>query len=115
MNNLYQTLNPKLFEELKTLIEKHKYVWHKKIHASGKYKGYPSMQYLIDWINSVTPMLSDPVYTLATKIYWVLNDIHEFPKCKRDGCNNTLEGKNVKTVTNAPIIKLITLIHLFHI
>ena len=58
------------------------------------------MQYLIDWINSVTPMLSDPVYTLATKIYWVLNDIHEFPKCKRDGCNNTLEGKNVKTVTS---------------
>ena len=100
MNNLYQTLNPKLFEELKTLIEKHKYVWHKKIHTSGKHKGYPSMQYLIDWINSVTPMLSDPVYTLATKIYWVLNDIHEFPKCKRDGCNNTLEGKNVKTVTS---------------
>lgn len=99
MNNLYQTLNPKLFEELKTLIEKHKYVWHKKIHTSGKHKGYPSMQYLIDWINSVTPMLSDPVYTLATKIYWVLNDIHEFPKCKRNGCNNTLEGKNVTTVT----------------
>ena len=100
MNNLYQTLNPKLFEELKTLIEKHKYVWHKKIHASGKYKGYPSMQYLIDWINSVTPMLSDPVYTLATKIYWVLNDIHKFPKCQRKGCDNTLEGRNGKTVTS---------------
>ena len=80
MNNLYQPLNPKLFDELQTLIKEHKYVWHKKIHASGKHKGYPSMQYLIDWINSVTPMLSDPVYTLATKIYWVLNDIHEFPK-----------------------------------
>jgi len=30
-------------------------------------------------------------YTLANKIFWILNDIHEFPKCKHPNCNVILE------------------------
>lgn len=36
---------------------------------------------LMDYINFKTPLLQDTFYTLATKLYWLLNDIHDFPEC----------------------------------
>lgn len=99
MNNQYYTLNPTLFDELKTLVDSYPFSWHKKILASGKNKNYPSKKYLIEWINSVTPLLSDREYTIKTKIYWILNDIHDFPKCINETCHNKLIHRNVSKLT----------------
>lgn len=33
-------------------------------------------------INELTPKLNDPYYNLKTKIFWILNDIHDFPICQ---------------------------------
>ena len=49
-------------------------------------------KYLIDYIISVTPKL-DNFYTLGTRIYWVLNGLTDFPKCKN--CGKPLEKINV--------------------
>ena len=49
-------------------------------------------------INEQTPLLSDDCYTIATKIYWILNDIQHFPICENDG--KPLKGINVKNIAN---------------
>lgn len=53
---------------------------------------------IIQAINFYCPMLVDSSYTLATKMYWVLNDLDDFPECMNEKCQNTLEGKNVKSL-----------------
>ena len=40
-----------------------------------KYKKY------YDYIILNTPMLNDKKYKMSTKVYWILNDITDFPKC----------------------------------
>ena len=60
-----------------------------------KLKKYP---YVIQWLNLYFIKLQDQKYTLLTKIYWLLNDITDFPKCQRLGCNNTLQNKNVSSL-----------------
>jgi hypothetical protein len=52
---------------------------------------------ILDWINEQTPLLQDPFYTLKTKIYWILNDITDFPKCKV--CGKPLSYKNIISTT----------------
>lgn len=54
---------------------------------------------LIDWINLKTPKLQNSEYTIDTKIYWILNNINDFPIC--DICKqNTLEHKNIISLKN---------------
>lgn len=53
--------------------------------------------YLVSFINENTPLLSDSFYTLGTKIYWILNNITEFPKCKT--CGKPLTNKNVNAIS----------------
>ena len=60
-----------------------------------KLKKYP---YVIHWLNLHFIKLQDQKYTLLTKIYWLLNNITDFPKCQRLGCNNTLQNKNVSSL-----------------
>ena len=43
------------------------------------------------------PQLQDKKYTLGTKIYWLLMDISDFPKCIRDECNNKLHKNAIVT------------------
>lgn len=48
-------------------------------------------------INDAVPLLMDSFYTINTKVYWILNDINEFPKCENDG----IEIKdNIKNLSN---------------
>jgi len=51
---------------------------------------------LVNRIDSECPKLADKVYSLNTKIYWILNGIKDFPKCEVDG--NLLINKNVFNV-----------------
>lgn len=73
-------------EEISEIVNKHKNCFS-TILKSKKYK------YLLDFILENTPLLIDSKYNLSTKIYWVLNDLHEFPRCKI--CGKELR-KNVK-------------------
>lgn len=63
-----------------------------QIIKSEKYAQYS----LIARINDAVPLLNDKCYTFLTKIYWIINDIHDFPKCENDG--KPLIGKNVKNL-----------------
>jgi hypothetical protein len=51
---------------------------------------------IMDWINKQTPLLQNPFYTLKTKIFWILNDMSEFPTCKV--CGKPLSDKNVVSI-----------------
>ena len=58
-------------------IEKLRYIvsqgdFYKKTLFS---KQYQFRNYLVDWINEQTPLLSDKKYDIRTKIYWILNNI----------------------------------------
>lgn len=48
---------------------------------------------LLEFIECMTPLLQDQFFKLSTKIYWVLNDLHEFPKCKE--CGHVFNDRNV--------------------
>lgn len=49
-----------------------------------------------DFINARTPLLQEPFYRWSTKLYWVFNDIHEFPRCSM--CNRPFININVKAL-----------------
>ena len=54
-------------------------------------KNHTEFQYLVDYINENTPLLNsaDFKYSFATKVYWVLNHLTDFPKCKNSNCKYT--------------------------
>lgn len=63
-------------DELKYLVFKyHKYL-SKILHSSEK-------RYLYDYIQRYDEKIKD--YNINTKIYWIINNIHDFPKCKKCG------------------------------
>ena len=50
---------------------------------------------LVQWIIDSTPKLNDPIYTWQTKVYWILHDIVNFPKCII--CGKPMINCNVKS------------------
>ena len=67
----------------------------------SNYKSYGMIfkkkQYLHDFVEWRTQeYLSDPFYTFSTKLYWIVHDLTEFPRCKY--CNCPLEHKNIDSV-----------------
>lgn len=90
-NNFYYNLDSKNFLLLLSLIQKH------KIRYSTLIKNkYPE---LFQWINNCLPLLSNSVYSLPTKCYWILNNIKEFTKCKHCGKNIGIL-KNIRSQHN---------------
>ena len=77
----------RLKNELKILIAAQP-IHYGKIIKSVKYK------YLFDFVNSQTPQLQDSFYTISTKVYWILNNLIDFPKCQY--CGKILDNKNVR-------------------
>lgn len=55
-------------------------------------------KFIIDYLNRKFPQLQNKKYTLGTKVYWLLHDITDFPKCTRKECQNKLY-KNVIVTT----------------
>lgn len=51
------------------------------------------------WINEQTPLLQDNFYKIKTKVYWVLHQLKDFPKCKLCGKPFT---NNVKLTIGYP-------------
>lgn len=83
----YADMNNK--DLLKKILENNKNNYMCVIKAK-----YP---HLIDWINDSTPLLQSGTYSMKTKIYWVLNDLHDFPLCRK--CGKPMIGKNVISTT----------------
>lgn len=54
----------------------------------------PEFKYLINYVNSVTPKLVDSSFSFATKLYWTLNHLTDFPECQNPNCHNKLT-KNI--------------------
>lgn len=90
-HNTYYKNNPIFFLQLASLI-KETTKWVVRI-KQDKYKP------LLEWINYITPQLYDDKYTIQTKVYWILNDIDEFPKCKNPKCNVIFSHRNVQSVS----------------
>lgn len=57
----------------------------------------PEMKPLLDWIEQKTPSLSDSVYDLTTKVFWILNGIEDWtdPRVVCPICGRPFLGKNV--------------------
>ena len=51
---------------------------------------------LMNWINETTPLLQNSFYTIDTKLYWIFNDLHDFPCC--DFCKKAYIDRNVFTI-----------------
>ena len=49
--------------------------------------------YLVDWLNSKTPLLQDEKYNMLTKLYWVLHGMIDFCLCP--SCHQIKLEKNV--------------------
>ena len=73
----------------------------KDICANHKYCGmiFKKKQYLHDFVEwRTSKFLSDPFYTFRTKLYWVVHDLTDFPRCQNPECGNPLEWKNIDSV-----------------
>lgn len=49
------------------------------------------------WIYDAVPKLQEKCYNTSTRLYWILNDLKDFPICKCQGCCNKIGiGKTIK-------------------
>ena len=91
MNNTIYTINEenKLKAELKELVNKYRRL--SQILQQDKHKR------LVKFINYKTPLLQSDNYTIVTKVYWVLHNLTDFPKCANPDCSNIIGiNDNVK-------------------
>ena len=71
------------------LTLKDKLVQLKRLNDIRTFHAYVrSNKILMDDINAHTPLLQNWKYNVQTKIYWIIKDITEFPKCKT--CDNII-------------------------
>lgn len=93
-NKLHEYLSTLSFiEQIKYLIKRFPQKYNRVI-CSSKSKD------LFKWINEQTPLLNNQFYKLKTKVYWILHNIKDFPKCAN--CNHIFDKINVKTTLGYP-------------
>lgn len=74
-------------KQVKDIVANHKsygMIFKKFVHLK---------QFVIDRTDR---FLSDPIYTFRTKLYWIVHDLTNFPRCKY--CDKPLEHKNIDSV-----------------
>ena len=72
-NNPYCQLDQLKFKTLCEILENHPRSYQRFIKKDIE---------LMAWISRVVPQLSDPYYTLNTKIFWIINGLTDFPTCE---------------------------------
>lgn len=96
-NNVYYKDNPKYFLELINIINKNQTHLTKILYAKGRKRNGYFWKYekLVKWIKNITPKLNNSNINIVTRIYWIINNIKDFPKCYV--CRNIdfLKNKNV--------------------
>lgn len=89
-NNDYYKTNPELYTEMINYINKSGSWWVKHIE---------DRQDIVAWINLSVEKLQNPIYNIRTKVYWIINNLNDFPKCKNPECNNKIGiGINIKSI-----------------
>ena len=78
-----------LKENIRKIVNDYPKSWSQIIRSS---KNGTSYECLIEYF---IPKVKGNEYTLATKVYWLLNDLKDFPKCMNSKCSNTFEHRNV--------------------
>ena len=86
--NIYYQNNKKIFLELVKLINENPHKYAKKILSKCTRKEYKDYSHLRIWIDSMLPQLQN--YNYATKCYWIIYGIQDFPKCANEKCNNKI-------------------------
>lgn len=89
LQNSYYKNNPTQFDLLFDLVSNNLRSYTIKLR---------SRQYIrtLIWIYVQTQILDDIEATLKTRIYWIFNDIHEYPKCANPNCSAKLgEVQNI--------------------
>lgn len=89
-NNQYYKNNKELFLELLNILKNNKRVLN-IIQSNKNIK-------ILEWINTSIPLLQDNFYTIQTKIYWIINNLSNFPICLT--CGKKLEHRNVFRIFN---------------
>ena len=97
-------LDEKLDAEIRELVQSHPKNFISVLNSTGAKGRTVNREYLRNYIARVTPLLTDPDYTMRTKLYWVLNHIESWDdprvRCKNPKChtpNGTpYVGKNIK-------------------
>lgn len=69
---------------------------HNRITAISRILLAPSQKLMYDWICSLTSDVSGD--KISERLYWILNDIHEYPKCKHPDCNNYVNSNQYKSI-----------------
>ena len=91
--------------EIKRLISEYPVHFTRMLESKGKHKNRAKDRtYLLNYINTCTPKLNSPFYTTLTKLYWIFNDIEDFPKCANPNCQNKMVNFNVKNLKDGAIL-----------
>lgn len=96
-NNVYCKSNPALFDELVDVLNNSRYF--------AKAIRFRHLA-LLNWINSNIPALADSRFSLYTKIFWIINNLTDFPKCAV--CGKIID-RNVSTNLRKPKYKYCSL------
>ena len=80
-DNPYWKNNPEYFGQLYILVKQHPKAYG-KIIISSKYID------IYKWINTVVPILNNPIYKISTKIVWIITGQTNFKKCLNPNCQN---------------------------
>ena len=87
--NTYYLSNPKQFDILFDIVSNNIRTYTIKLRSRQHFR-------TLVWIYVQTQMLDDIEATLKTRIYWIFNNIHEYPKCANPNCTNKLgEVQNI--------------------
>ena len=92
IDNEYYRKNPENFQILKQLIADYPTTYTNQLR-SKKYKE------ISDWIIDSLPLLSSSFYTTNTRVFWILNDIHQFPICRVCNTNKNYIHKNISVTS----------------
>lgn len=88
-NNIYYKNNKQYFDLLVSIIQ--------TTYLNAITNKIRKNTNLLYWINLQIPKLKNSFYTLNTKIFWILNNIVDFPVCSN--CNKPLINKNANIFT----------------
>ena len=88
-NNPFWKTDQQKFLQVVDLVNNHQRVIGKKLLSKCSKKKYEDYSELRKWIDESLPLLQDWKYSYATKCYWILNGLTDFPTCphchKKDG------------------------------
>lgn len=90
-SNLYYKNDPEKFILLKELIEQH--------FKCGQYSHMLKRKRYIDiyeWVISQTSILHKFGCNIQTMCYWIMHDLHDFPRCLNCGKKMTIDVMNIK-------------------